>query len=120
MLIKTLNGWNLAEYTVRYTHRGEEVEQIVGEEGKEWWLDFAEKWEDTNIVEFTDMVYTEEQLARLEEIKNLDIADNIANEYVMDGIIGAGMEVFALEKENAKLRGLLADLTEVVLLGGAQ
>jgi hypothetical protein len=116
MLIKTLNGWNLAEYTVRYTQRGEEIEQIVGEEGKEWWLDFADKWDHTQIIEFTDLHYTPEQVARLEEIQEIGEGYMEAcSDYVLNGNI-PDAEPF----ETMKLKQLLADLTEVVLLGGAQ
>jgi hypothetical protein len=118
MLLKTIDGYELATSKVVYTKNGEQIEQVVGEEGQQWWLNFAEKWDHTNIIEFTDVVYTDEQLARLEEVKNLDISDSVASEYVMEGIIGEGLEMLTLQKKNAELESLLADLTEVVLLGG--
>lgn len=118
MLIKTIDGWTLAEHTVIYIKNGETIEQAVGEEGKEWWLDFAEKWSDTEIIEFTDLHYTDEQLARLEEIKIMELSDNVLDEYVINGVVDASMGTFALQKENENLRALLTDLTEVVLLGG--
>lgn len=118
MLLKTIDGYELATSKVVYTKNGEQIEQVVGEEGQQWWLDFAEKWEHTSVIEFTDMVYTDEQLARFEEIKDLDVSDGIANNYVMDGVIGEGLGMLALQKKNAELELLLADLTEVVLLGG--
>ena len=49
----------------------------------------------------------------------MDIADTVASEYVMEGIIGDGLEILELKRENKELKQLLADLTEVVLLGGA-
>ena len=118
MLYKQNNELKLATSKVVYTKNGEQFEQIVGEEGQQWWLDFAEKWEHTSVIGFTDMVYTDEQLARFEEIKDLDVADGIANNYVMDGVIGEGLGMLALQKKNAELESLLADLTEAVLLGG--
>ena len=118
MLIKTLDGWKLAEHTVRYTQNGEEIEQVISEEGKEWWLDFADKWADMEIIEFTNLHYTDEQLARLEEIKIMELSDNVLDEYVINGVAGESMGTFALQKENENLRALLADLAEVVLLGG--
>ena len=118
MIYKQNNELKLATSKVVYTKNGEQYEQVVGEEGQQWWLDFAEKWEHTDIVEFTDVTYTDEQLARFEEIKDLDVSDGIASEYVMEGIIGEGLEMLALQKKNAELELLLADLAEVVLLGG--
>ena len=114
MLIKTLNGWRLAEHTVRYIQKSEEIEQVVGEEGKEWWLDFAEKWEHTQIIEFTDLHYTSEQLTRLEEIQGIGEGYMEAcSDYVLNGNI-PDVEPF----EGRKIKQLLADLTEVVLIGG--
>lgn len=114
MLIKTPNGWRLAEHTVRYTQNGEEIEQIVGEEGKEWWLDFAEKWEHTQIIEFTDLHYTPEQLARLEEIQEIGEGwVEECNDYVLNGNVPD-----AKPFESIKIKQLLADLAEIALLGG--
>jgi hypothetical protein len=114
MLIKTLSGWKLAEHTVRYIQKGEEIEQVVGEEGKEWLLDFAEKWEHTQIIEFTDLHYTSEQLTRLEEIQGIGEGYMEAcSDYVLNGNI-PDVEPF----EGRKIKQLLADLTEVVLMGG--
>ena len=118
MLIKTMDGYKLAEHTVIYKKNNKTIEQAVGEEGKEWWLDFAEKWSDTEIIEFTDLHYTDEQLARLDEIKIMELSDNVLDEYVINGVAGESMGTFVLQKENENLRALLADLTEVVLLGG--
>lgn len=114
MLIKTLNGWRLAEHTVRYIQKSEEIEQVVGEEGKEWWLDFAGKWEHTQIIEFTDLYYTPEQLARLEEIQEIGEGYMEAcSDYVLNGNIPD-----AVPFEGRKIKQLLTDLTEAVLMGG--
>ena len=66
------------------------------------------------IVKFEPIVYTDEQLARFEEIKNMDISEGILNDYVMDNKIGEGLEMLALKKENANLQDLIAGL-----IGGA-
>lgn len=121
MLIKTTDGWKLAEHTVIYARYGETVEQPVGSEGKGWWLDFAEKWPDTEIIEFTDLHYTDEQLARLAEIQAVSGNEEVLEQYVLDGTFPEGdhpLTMLQLQKENAQLKTLLADLTEVVLLGG--
>ena len=118
VLYKHDGKWVLSEKKVKYIQHGEEVEQFVGEEGVQWWVEFGEKWDHTEIVGFENMEYTEAQLTRLEDIKSVNAPDNIIEDYVMEGIIGEGLEVLSIRKENEELRQLLADLTEVVLLGG--
>jgi hypothetical protein len=118
LLYKDSGGLKLAQEKVVYTRNGTEYEQPVIED-RNWWLDFEQKWEDMKIVRFEPIEYTEEQLTRFEEVKGMDLSQNILNDYVMEGIIGEGLEILALKKENEELKQLLADLTEVVLLGGA-
>ena len=113
MLHKDKDGViKLAEENIRYTRRGTEYLQPVTE-GRQWWNDFESKWDDIQIIVFETIEYLPEQLMRFNEIKDLDLPESILNDYVMDGIIGKGLE-------NLQLKQLLADLTEVVLLGGAE
>ena len=119
MLYKDSEGLKLAQEKVVYTRNGTEYEQPIIED-RNWWLDFEQKWEDMKIVRFESIEYTEEQLTRFEEVKGMDLSQNILNDYVMEGIIGEGLEILALKKENEELKQLLTDLTEVVLLGGAK
>lgn len=74
----------LCPYKVIYTQHGEHHEQYVG--NKNWWLDFADKWDHTQIIEIVEMDYTDEQLARYEDVKFLpeDFYDIYSN-YVADG-----------------------------------
>ena len=118
MIIKKNNELKLAEKKVKYIQRGIEIEQIVGEEGIQWWNDFAEKWEHTSIIGFEDVQHTEQQVKRFEEVKNMKASESILQDYVVEGIIGEGLEILALKKENEELKQLMADLTETVLLGG--
>ena len=119
LLYKDSEGLKLAQEKVVYTRNGTEYEQPIIED-RNWWLDFEQKWEDMKIVRFESIEYTEEQLTRFEEVKGMDLSQNILNDYVMEGIIGEGLEILALKKENEELKQLLTDLTEVVLLGGAK
>lgn len=118
VLYKHDDQWVLSNKKVKYIQHGEEREQFVGEEGVQWWNEFEKKWDHTEIVGFEDVEHTEERLARLEDIKGVNAPDNIIEDYVMNGIIGEGLEVLSIKKENEELRQLLADLTKVVLLGG--
>jgi dihydrofolate reductase len=118
MLYRDSEGLKLAQEKVVYTRNGTEYEQPVIE-GRNWWLDFEQKWDDMEIVRFEHIEYTEEQLTRFEEVKAMVLSQNTLNDYVMEGVAGAGLEILVLKKENEELKQLLADLTEVVLLGGA-
>jgi hypothetical protein len=86
----------------------------IGEEGRQWWVDTCEihKYE----YSFSNAEYTDEVLKRFEEIKNFDPKYIYMLEmYVQDGFVSPEIELLM---ENIKLKGLLSDLTEVVLMGG--
>ncbi len=94
------------------TCRGET--KPVGEEGKVWWQETCElhNYE----FEFSPAVYPQDVLTRFDEVKDMDPKYKFAAElYVRDGFVAPDIELLM---ENAKLRGLLSDLTEVVLMGG--
>ena len=80
--------WHISTEKVRYMQNDEEIEQYVGIEGKQWWIDFANQWEHTKIIEFILVEPTKEQWTRLEEINNLSIPDGygeICSNYVDNG-----------------------------------
>lgn len=85
MLYRRGNQWELYPHRVRYIQHGEEIEQWALP-NKEWWINFADKWEHTQIIEFIDLELSEEQLARFEEIKNMpeDFID-VYIEYILNG-----------------------------------
>ena len=90
ILIFYKNGnWHLCSEKVRYIQHGEEITQYVGSEGHDWWVDFEQKWEHTEILEFIPVESpTEEQLNRLEEINELNIPDgfgSMLSNYVENG-----------------------------------
>ena len=120
MLIKTSDGWKLAENSVIYSENGEQKEKIIGEEGKGWWLDYAERWSTVDVIEFADLHYTPEQLGRLAEIQSIRTHHEACEDYVLKGFIAdvEPFRVFKLKKESEESRQLLADLTEIVLFGG--
>ena len=82
------NGrWHLCNEKVKYMQNDKEIEQYVGSEGHDWWIDFADKWEHTEIIQFIPVEPTEEQLKRLEEINQLNIPDgfsDMVSNYVKD------------------------------------
>ncbi len=108
------NGeWVLAPYKVKYKQRGEVLEQYTHD--KQWWTDFAAKWEHTEILEFEETSFTDEQKARLEEVKNVKEGfESYVAQYVLDGTFPDELEdekerlknhplrLLQLEKENSR------------------
>lgn len=92
-LIFYKNGWHLCNEKVYYIQHGEEITQYVMSEGHDWWVDFEEKWEHTEIIEFIPVEPTEEQLNRFEEVIQLNIPEGFGAElgnYVEFGIFPEG------------------------------
>ena len=88
------NQWHICEEKVRYIQHGEEKEQFIGQEGHQWWVDFANKWEHTEIVEFIPVEPTTEEIARLEEVNELRVPDGfgtVIGEYVESGVFPEGV-----------------------------
>lgn len=119
MLYRKGNQWDLCPYKVRYTQYGEVLEQYTHD--KQWWIDFADQWEHTRILEFIDMVYTNEQKARLEEIKNISEGfASICSDYVKDGSFPNDwtdhpLQLIQLRKENTSLKVDLANTNAMML-----
>ncbi len=93
MLFYKNGKWHVCSEKVRYIQHDEEIEQYVGSEGNQWWVDFEEKWEHTEIIEFISVEPTEEQLDRFEEINQLNIKEGFGHEcsqYVEFGIFPEG------------------------------
>ena len=93
MLVKNGSKLKLYPWKVKYIQHGEEVEQWALP-NKEWWIDFAEKWENTEIIEFVEMNLTGEQLARAREIEQLIIDEghrDICIDYILDGVFPEGI-----------------------------
>ena len=88
------NGcWHLCAEKVRYVQHGKEIKQYVGQEGHQWWVDFEQKWEHTEIQEFIPVEPTSGQVERLEEIKQLNLPDgfgSVLGEYVEHGVFPEG------------------------------
>lgn len=111
------NQWHICKEKVKYIQHGKEVEQYVGSEGRDWWVDFEQKWEHTDIIEFIPVKPTEEQLSRLEEINSLNIPEGfselVAN-YVVNAVFPDGvnhpLRDLQIKKENNVLAYYMVDL----------
>jgi len=109
--------WHLCTEKVHYTQHGEEIIQYVGTEGKDWWLDFEEKHNHTEIIEFIPVEPTEEQLNRFEEINQLNIPEGFSAElgdYVESGVFPDGvnhiLKSLQIQKENSSLSNYILDV----------
>ena len=116
MIMQTEQGYTLADKTVIYMHNGEQREQPIGEEGDQWWIEFCDKWEGVDLVEFTTLHYTQEQIDRLEEVNRHNIIGYMdeCNDYVINGVIPniLPFESIKLKNENK----ILSDALDVLIL----
>ena len=106
MLIKDGDCFRLYPWKVRYRQHGQEIEQWALP-SKQWWTDFAAKWEHTEIIEFVEIELTEEQLARASEIEQLPMDEGfreICIDYIMGGVFPEGinhpLRDLQIQKEN--------------------
>lgn len=112
MLYRDNEGLKLSSKKVIYTQHSEQMESFITTEGVEWWEGFARKWSHTTILGYEDIIYTEEELARYGQVKDLKVGDGVLEEYIFNGIIGEGLEgikVVEQEKVIAELVSALAD-----------
>lgn len=117
------NQWNICTEKIIYVQYGENVEQYVGAEGRGWWVDFAEKWEHTEIVEFVEVVVTEEQVQRLEDVNQRNVGDGYSEtlgEYVINGIEPVQKDETVEPTEMELLGQQITDLEILILTGGMQ
>lgn len=111
------NQWHLCTEKVRYVQRNKEIEQSVEAERHQWWLDFEHKWSHTEILEFTPIEPTEEQLIRFNEISQFNIPEGFGVElskYVENGVFPEGvnhiLRQLQLKKEQLQQDEYLIDL----------
>ena len=95
---------------IRYSQNGEEIIQYVREEGQQWWIDFAAEWDHTEIIEFIDVIPTQEQTERLNEIKHLNESlGGVCSDYVELGVFpnepGHALETLQLKKITTHFEG---------------
>ena len=106
MLVKNASKLKLYPWKVKYIQHRQEIEQWALP-SKEWWIDFADKWEHTEIIEFVEIELTEEQLARASEIEQLPMDEGfreICIDYIMGGVFPEGinhpLRDLQIQKEN--------------------
>lgn len=127
MLERKGNRYEIYPHKVNYTQHGEVIEQWALP-NKLWWEDFARLWEHTTINNFIDIDLTPEQIERFAEIQNMpEDFTQAYEEYVLTGRFvdvehipsTHPFQVVMLRNENNDLKNRVADLFELVLMGGA-
>lgn len=116
------NGtWYIAAESVTYSQHGETITQPVGVEGHDWWVDFAEKWDHTEIISFDPIEPTADQVERLGEINTLGIPDghsSVVGDYVTDGAFPDNphhiLEIFELRKKQLATGDTVTELEEAI------
>lgn len=123
MLYKENGEWKLCEKKITYIENGEEFEKFIGSEGEEWWNNYKSMW-GINIISIEEVKYTQEQLDRLNEIKDVPEGfSDICSNYVLNGTFPEGIkhplrdlqlskEVSRLNDENYTLMVALAEAYE--------
>lgn len=85
MLYKDNGEWKLSEKKITYIENNGEVENFICSEGEEWWNSYVKLWGVT-VKSIEDLEYTEEQVNRLSEIKDIPEGySDICIEYVLNG-----------------------------------
>ena len=102
---------------IKYKQHGEEIEQYVMSEVHDWWVDFEEKLEHTEIIEFIPVEPTEEQLNRFEEAVQLNVPEGYGGElsyYIELGIFPESfnhvLRPLQIQKENDNLSNYVLDV----------
>jgi len=119
MFIRQEGKWFLYPKKVTYTQQGKEYIRWATP-SKEWWENFASEWEHTTILKFEDIILTDEQLARFEEIKNMpEDFPNVYEKYVLDGVFNTEELPSTHPFQLLRINKNSLDLWDVLLFGGA-
>lgn len=82
------NQWNISDATVTYKDGGKLTTKSVGLEEKKWWSNLEKAWPEINIIQFEEILATEEQIQRLKKVNAANIPDgysSIVSNYVKSG-----------------------------------
>ena len=103
-----------------------EVKKYVAEEGKQYWIDFAEMWADFKLLGFEDTEVTDEQLERLDIINELELKEgtSLVEKYVEYGDLSGvtrshPLYMLVIEKGLNLMSDVIAE-TLSMMTGGAE
>jgi hypothetical protein len=93
MLTKQGDTFALVPLKVRYLQHGTEITQWALP-NRQWWEDFAERWEHTTILGFIEITLAPEQMTRYEQVKNMpDGWIDQYTDYILEGKFPEPVEV---------------------------
>ena len=93
MIYRKNNSWKLCSKKVKYKRKdGEIVEEYTNK--PIWYQNFAKKWEGFEVLEITDVEFSQEEKDRLEKVKHMSEGHREAVEqYVETGEFPEGMDM---------------------------
>ena len=95
MLYRDNGEWKLCPKKVIFEQNGEQKEEYTNK--PEWYQNFAKKWEGFEVLAVTDAEFSQEEIARLEKVKNMSEGHSEAvRKYVETGEFPEGMDLAEL------------------------
>jgi hypothetical protein len=95
MIYRKNGAWKLCPKKVTISENGEQKIKYTNK--PEWYQNFAQKWEKSEIIEIVDSEYTQEQIDRLEKVKHMSEGHGEAvRQYVETGEFPEGMDLAEL------------------------
>jgi len=124
MLQRKGSQWELYPHKVKYIQHEKENEQWALP-NKQWWEAFADKWDHTEIIKFTEVDVTEEMQKRFAEVRNMpEDFHHIYSAYVETGEIieevpeNHPFKLIVLKKENEEQGQINTELNLEVMEQG--
>ena len=113
MIYRNKGEWKLCPKKVKYQRKdGEIIEEYTNK--PEWYQNFAKKWEGFEVLEVTDAEFSQEEIGRLEKIKNMSEGHSEAvRKYVETGEFPEGMDLAEL----LRTREITKDVIPAKLVG---
>lgn len=101
MLYRAGNRWELCPYKVNYVQHGQEIEQYTHD--PQFWEDFADRWDHTEIQSVEEVTYTDAEKERAEEVRRVPNGFHSAVvNYVKDGTFPEGNNHPLRQLQNVK------------------
>ncbi len=95
MIYRDSEKWALCPQKVTYTKEGINFEEYTN--NPTWWQNFAQKWDNIEILEIVDAEYTQDEIDRLNKVKSMSEGHGAAvRQYVETGEFPQGMDMAEL------------------------
>ena len=96
MIYRNKGEWKLCSKKVKYQRKdGEIIEEYTN--NPEWYQNFAKKWEGFEVLKIKDADFSQEEIGRLEKVKNMSEGHGKAvRKYIETGEFPEGMDLAKL------------------------